>query len=69
MGSSNETERGMTSADIDRLERVPVSDALRAVLVALASGDVSRPVAWEGVDADDLLAALYREGLIGLAHR
>jgi hypothetical protein len=53
----------------DRLDRVPVSDALRGVLVALATGDIDRPVPWGQITADELVAALDRERLIGLAHR
>lgn len=69
MAPNDESTHDVASRDDDRLERVPVSDAVRAALLALAAGDPSRPVPWEGVEADEFLSALYREGLIGLAHR
>lgn len=46
-----------------------VSPPVRAALCALAAGDLSLPVPWRGADPDDLLAALHREGLVGLAQR
>lgn len=69
MGSSNGAARCAPADDTDRLERVPVSLPIRAALIALASGDLSVAVPWKGVETDAFLAALYREGLIGLAHR
>ena len=54
---------------MDRLERVAVSGGVRAALLALAAGDLSRPVPWKSADPGELLAALSREGLIGLAYR
>lgn len=58
----------MPADDLDRMERIAVSEATRAVLVTLAAGDVTRAVPWGDVDPDEVLAALYREGLVGLAY-
>ena len=49
--------------------RVELSEAARAVLCALAAGDVGRPLPPVAADWEEVFQAVCRNGLVGLADR
>lgn len=60
---------GRVMPTVRDFEREQITDGTRRVLCAFASGDSNRPLPTTAVDWAEVVDAIRRNGLIGLAHR
>jgi len=54
---------------LNSYERVPISNATRALLCDLAAGDLTRPLHRVDADWEEVFQGMCRNGLLGLTHR